>query len=225
MINDKKYWHSPCYAIYNFKHLIGKIGVEKAFHCKKELEAYISALTLLAINHIEGEPWWLQVPESDPPDILAGYWFIKNDGGGGLAIQEIEVFRIEGYTQEKISNAIKRKLHNKAYAPKTTLVGLINRDQEIADLRIISKEVKETKPKISSIWLVGNVDDITQSTYLIFQVFPELKINKIKVNEECERLKPHGHLMRTTWSSKKGTAIKSSIPKQKFPLLIPNGSY
>src|SRR5690242_17404107 len=95
-------WFSPCYAIYNFRELVKRIGVTKAFNKKRELEAYITGITLLGANRSTQKHWWLQIPQNDPPDSLAATVGVNEDNVGVLDIQEVEVFRIEDYVKENI---------------------------------------------------------------------------------------------------------------------------
>lgn len=216
-------WFSPCYAIYPFRDLVQKIGSKKAFQKKKELEAYITGITLLGVNYSEKKLWWLQVPTTDPPDTLAATLTINN-GVGVLNVQQVEIFQIVDRIQEEIWQSIARKLKYKAYDPQTTLVGLINKDIEIKDIRDITEQLKQVSITISSIWLVGDIDP-TQNTYLIFQVWPLPEIYKIEVDKECQRLRQYGHVMRVTRSTKTPSAKMTQVKGSDLPTLIPNGEY
>lgn len=220
----KPIWFNPCYAIYNFRQLTSKIGIKAALQKKKEFEAYITAIALLGVRHYEGRIWWLQIPEKDPPDAFAATMSLNKRKIGILNIQIVEIFRIEDYRKEEILEAIERKIKNKAYDPKTTLVGLINRDEKMKDLNILHLEIKKLNPKISSIWIVGNIDPI-QSNYIVAQLFPDIKSYKINIDEECKNLRKFGTLMRTTRSMKQALAVKVQIRKREAPLLIPGGTY
>ncbi len=217
-------WFSPCYAIYPFRDLVQKIGSKKAFQKKKELEAYITGITLLGVNYSEKKLWWLQVPPNDPPDTLAATLTVNEKGIGVLNVQQVEIFQIGDYVQEEIWEAIARKLKHKAYDPKTTLIGLINKDTEIKDIRNITNQLKQIRISISSIWLIGDIEPM-QNTYLAFQVWPLPEVYKIDVDKECQRLRQYGHVMRATRSTKIPTVKMTQIKRAELPKLIPNGDY
>lgn len=222
--NDKEYWYNPWWAIVNFKKLVKDIGVKKAFDKKKELEAYITAIVLLVVNYSKGEPWWLQIPDEDPPDALAGFWGVNKDKKGSLVMQDVEVFRIEPFKKESISKATIRKLQEKAYPKKTVLIGLINREEDI-DVKYIANDLKDEVIKVSSIWLLGSISDVGYKDYFVAQIFPNPKMYIVNIEKECERLKKYGLLMRTRFSLKDFIMEKVTIPRKDLPLLIPNGSY
>ena len=220
----KNIWYSPCYAIYNFKQLVQQIGIEKAFKKKKELEAYITGIALLGIRYYEGRVWWLQMPDEDPPDVLTMTPSINSKHIGIKNIQLVEVYRIEDSKKEVIQDTIRRKLKDKVYDASTSLIGLINRDEEVKDLRDFKEQINNLKPNISSVWLVGNLDPL-QNNYMVAQLWPETKPYKINIDEECKFLRKFGQILRTTRSLKEARAKRFHIRKSEIPKLIPGGSY
>ena len=223
----KNIWYSPCYAIYNFKQLIQQIGVEKAFNKKKGLEAYITGIALLGVKHYEGRMWWLQVPDEDPPDILAATMSLNSKQVGVKNIQLVEVYLIEDRKKESIADTVKRKLKDKVYDPKTSLVGLINRDEAIKDLSDLNKQIEAVKPNIASVWIVGNIDPL-QNNYIVAQLWPEVKSYKINIDQECKALSKFGVVLRTHRSMKRvsaSTVKRIRVKREQIPTLIPGGSY
>ncbi len=188
---NKNVWFSPRYAINYFWDIarkVGKVSI-KSNKYKKEREAWITAVALLAINKETGRTWWLQIPQSDPPDISC-MTMIKKGNINELNQQDVEVMEITKQSPGTIAQEIKKKLSDKFYPSRYVLIAYLRRTEEIEDLRIVAEEIRSLiKPRISSVWCIGNLSPVSHD-YTVFSLFPDVKQYCLNIIEECNKLMP-----------------------------------
>ncbi len=155
---------------------------------KKEKEAWIMGVALFGVIKITRVRWWLQVPTDDPPDMKA--MMLTPDHDKNLNImnyREVEIMQITKHTNGTIVEEILRKLKGNSYPKEWALVVYLNRAMFIEDMRKISNELVEAKPKIADIWVVASTTP-NANKYILFSLFPEVQTVTYDIDEEMRNL-------------------------------------
>lgn len=189
---SSKIWFSPKFPIYNLWILRSKLGqiVLSGNKFQKDREAWIVSVALLGIIKMTGQLWWLQIPEDDPPDILAMSLTPNTvKGWNELNHRNIEVMEITKHTKNNIVAEILSKLKGMYYEKETCLVVYLRRDQQISDMRQLSKELLQRVHNISDIWILGNTRP-DSNDFVLFSVFPAVEVENFNIDEEVAKLPP-----------------------------------
>ena len=116
---------------------------------------------MLCHSKIEPAEWWIQIPQNDPPDVLAMKLVPHVKGLGNTMEQlQVEVFEISEHDTEDIEKSIERKLGEKDYSGMT-LIAFVRRKQVFAHEKVATY-IQNLKPKALAIFLVAN--EATQGT-------------------------------------------------------------
>lgn len=163
---DEKVWFSPYYVIDQLSK-ITRTGDEKKI--KRAKEAWVCAVAMICHAQARPAEWWIQLPLSDPPDVLAMNITPSNNGTSqDMGVIEVEVFEVSERDQEDIEVSLIRKLGNKDYSDMA-LIGFIRREA-IIDHEVISKKLRKIKPKAKVIFFLA-CEDVFPN-YALIQVYP-----------------------------------------------------
>jgi len=183
-------WFSPKYAIYLLWNLKNKLGdvVLKSDKFKKEREAWVTGVALLAINKMTNNLWWLQVPIEDPPDMLA-MTLISNlkENRNYMNYRYIEVMEINRHSSVDIETEIINKVSDKFYPKETCLLVHIKKDILIMDMKMMSENIHNKIHHLADIWLLGNTKPATND-FILFSIFPKVEVVNFNINEEMDKL-------------------------------------
>lgn len=131
---------------------------------------------MLCRTKAEPTQWWIQIPKSDPPDVLAMNLISTENGNGNyMSILPVEVFEISENNCETIEKSIERKLVGdnglkiKDYS-KTMVVGFVRRKQ-IFNHEIVSDYIKNLNHKASAVYLIVNEENSTNFSFI--GIFPD----------------------------------------------------
>lgn len=165
---SKNIWFSPNYVIGELARTI-KSGNQKKID--KNKEAWVCAVALICRAKAEPAEWWIQIPEKDPPDVLAMHLIPHIEGkGNSLSEQPVEIFEISEFDKgEKIEESIKRKLQDKDYAGNM-VVGFVRR-QEHFDHVSVSTYIKKMNPNSGAVYLIVNEENNTNFSFI--GIFPD----------------------------------------------------
>jgi hypothetical protein len=214
---DSNRWFTPRFAINYLWGLIRIHGdkVLKDSKFKKEREAWILGVALLGISKATQFQWWLQVPESDPPDMYT-MAIVPNleKNWNEFHHREIEIMEITKHTNGSIEDEITKKLKDKFYIKETGLVVYLNRSMQIGDMYEINKNLKKNKLNISDIWGIASISPKSQK-YILFNIYPEVYATSFDIDEEIAKI-PEGDTIDI--SRAKGLAMKlvRNVPATKF---------
>ncbi len=164
---SKDIWFSPCYVINELEKTV-RTGNQKKID--KAKEAWICAVALICRTKVEPTEWWIQVPEKDPPDLLAMH-FVPHAGGKGNSLSQlpVEVFEIREFNNESIEKSIERKLEEKDYSG-AMVVGFVRR-QQFFDHVVVSNHIKKINPNAGSVFLIVNEENNTNFSFI--GIFPD----------------------------------------------------
>jgi hypothetical protein len=164
-----KIWFSPRYVIQEWAN-IERSGDKKKI--KRAREAWVCAVAMTCHSKIEPVEWWIQIPQNDPPDVLAMKLVPHVKGLGNTMEQlQVEVFEISEHDTEDIEKSIERKLGEKDYSGMT-LIAFVRRKQVFAHEKVATY-IQNLKPKALAIFLVAN--EATQGTNFSFiGIFPQV---------------------------------------------------
>lgn len=167
-----KIWFSPCYIINELSNS-ARSGNQKIFD--KNKEAWICAVALLCRSKAEPIEWWVQIPEKDPPDVLAMNIIPHKDGlGNSIVVLPVEVFEISEHDKETIQESVERKLMGvngskiKDYSD-TMVVGFVRR-KEVFDHVQVAEYIKKVSHKAGAIYLIVSEENNTNFSFI--GVFP-----------------------------------------------------
>lgn len=165
---SKNIWFSPNYVINELAKTI-QSGNQKKID--KNKEAWVCAVALICRAKAEPAEWWIQIPEKDPPDVLAMHLIPHVSGkGNSLSEQPVEIFEISEFDKgEKIEESIKRKLKDKDYAGNM-VIGFVRR-QEPFDHIWVSNYIKKIKPNSGAVYLIVNEENNTNFSFV--GIFPD----------------------------------------------------
>lgn len=214
---NEDYWFHPTYAIEYFWDLNKKTNgsAKKSPLYKKEREAWIMGVALLAISKEKNRDWWLQIPKDDPPD-MSCMTMVKNHGHFELNQQDVEIITITKYSKGSISQIIESKLKLKAYPERYVLLIYLSRF-EFFKFEIVAEEIKRVlKDRLSSVWLIGNTEKHNIKKYIVCQIYPKIIQHWIDLDYEIKN-SPEIKFMYTSKVLKKDTTLRkvkaTSIPK------------
>lgn len=169
---SEKIWFSPCYVINELSKSILSLN-QKIID--KNKEAWICAVALLCRSKAEPTEWWLQIPEKDPPDVLAMNIISHKDGlGNSMVVLPVEVFEVSDHDKETIQESIERKLMGvngskiKDYSD-TMVVGFVRR-KEVFDHVQVAEYIKKVNHKAGAVYLI--VSEENNTNYSFIGVFP-----------------------------------------------------
>jgi len=164
---DQKYWFSPCYVIQEWGRITLLGNTQKI---KRANEAWICAVAMICLSKIEPAEWWIQIPENDPPDVLAMKLLPHKDGlGNSLHEFQIEVFEISSHDKkESIEDSIKRKLGVKDYSG-IHIIAFVRR-LGFFDHNILATHIQNLKPKALSVSIMVREEENTNISFI--QLFP-----------------------------------------------------
>jgi len=213
-------WFSPRYAINYLWSQVYRNGqrVLASNKFKKERGAWIMGVALFGVMKIFKTRWWLQIPLTDPPDMLAMTIATNKEMNiNEMHHREIEIMQITKYTKNEIDEEILRKLKNKAYIKETGLVVYLNRTTLIQDMRSLSTKIKEEKINIADIWILG-LESKNSEDYVFFSLLPDVQVIRFNLKEEMDNLGPGDTIeMSRSKGTKmelvKNVALTKFIPK------------
>jgi len=200
-------WFSPRFVIYLLWSLRNKLGevVITSGKYKKEREAWAVAVALLGIIKMTKNLWWVQIPEEDPPDILAMTVAPNlNEGWNYANYRKVEVMGITKYSNETIVNEILNKTKDKYYEKETCLLVHIKRDSKISDMRQLADELKGKVYNLADVWVIGNTEPCT-NRFVLFSIFPDVQVENYNLDDEIAKLPPGDTL---EMERAKGTQMK-----------------
>ena len=136
-------WFSPCYVISELARTVQTRDKKKI---KRHKEAWICAIAMICHSKLRPAEWWLKVPKTDPPDVLAMN-FVPHEGGLGqnMSMLYVEVFEISEHDNESIEKSIERKLGQKDYSGMT-LIAFVRR-KKIFEHEKVATYIQKLKPK------------------------------------------------------------------------------
>jgi hypothetical protein len=178
---NQNIWFSPKYVINELAHgVIDKIPKK----IKRLKEAWICAVAIICWAKNENTEWWIQVPEHDPPDVLAMKLISTEDlKGQDISELKVEVFEISEHDKETVGESIERKLKEKDYLGMT-VVGFVRR-LGLFNHVLIAQRLQNLKPKAGSVSLiVFEGSNRTNVSYI--QLFPEMKKFKVDFGLYCK---------------------------------------
>jgi hypothetical protein len=195
-------WFSPRYVINELTQSI-RSGNKK--NIKRNKEAWICAVAIICHSKIRNEEWWIQVPQKDPPDVLA-MKLVPNIKGSGenISLLLVEVFEISAHDKESIEKSIERKLGVKDYSGMT-LIGFVRREG-IFDHENVATYIQKLKPKVLCVILIVSEEKSTNFSYI--QLFPECVKFKYDFGLFCKTTKQRDFIeLRRGTKTKKDDAI------------------
>ena len=160
-------WFSPCYVI---SELASTVRTRDKKKIKRHKEAWICAVAVICHSKLRPAEWWIQIPQKDPPDVLAMN-FVPHEGGLGqsMSMLYVEVFEISEHDNESIEKSIERKLGTKDYSGMT-LIAFVRRKQ-IFEHEKVATYIQQLKPKALCIFLI--VSEENSTNFSLVQLFPE----------------------------------------------------
>ncbi|MEI6281085.1 MAG: hypothetical protein WCP17_03780 [bacterium] len=160
-------WFSPCYVI---SELARTVATRDKGKIKRAKEAWICAVAMICHSKLKPAEWWIQIPQNDPPDVLAMN-FVPHEGGLGqsMSMLYVEVFEISEHDNESIEKSIERKLGTKDYSGMT-LIAFVRR-KEIFEHEKVATYIQQLKPKALCIFLI--VSEENNTNFSLVQLFPE----------------------------------------------------
>lgn len=160
-------WFSPCYVINELARTVATRDKKKI---KRAKEAWICAVAVICHSKLKPAVWWIQIPQNDPPDILAMNLIPHKDGlGQSMSILYVEVFEISEHDNESIEKSIERKLGTKDYSGMT-LIAFVRRKQNFEHEKVATC-IQKLKPKALCIFLI--VSEKNSTNFSLVQLFPE----------------------------------------------------
>lgn len=212
-------WFSLRFVIYHLWKLrktYGKVVVLSNKY-QKEREAWIVAVALLGITKMTRRLWWVQIPEEDPPDILA-MTVISNEkkGWNDINYRKVEVMEITKYSKHDIVHEIINKVKDKYYEKETCLVVYLRLDTNIKDMRKISTKLKGKFNNLADIWIIGNTKPDTND-FIVFSIFPEVHVITYNIDEEINKLPPGDTLVLSRTKGIKMKLIRGVFPVKFNP--------
>ncbi len=160
-------WFSPCYVIDELARIVQTQDKTKI---KKAKEAWICAVALICLSKLKPAERWIQVPQNDPPDVLAMEFVPSKDGlGQNMSMLYVEVFEISQHDNESIEESIERKLGKTDYS-NMTLIAFVRR-KKIFEHEKVATYIKRLKPKALCIFLI--VSEENNTNFSLIQIFPE----------------------------------------------------
>lgn len=205
-------WFSPKYAINYFWNIARKEGNKsiKLNQYKKEREAWIVSVMLLAINIDTNKYWYLQIPEDDPPDISC-MTVIK----GVIEQQDVEVMEITKQSLGSISEEVKKKLKNKVYPKRYVLIIYLRRAELIKNPIELAKKLSNiVKNKMSAVWLMGSTSP-TKHDHVMLNLYPRVERYDLNIIKEFEKL-PRVDVIRMYRSTKRKVVKLKTNKNYKF---------
>lgn len=144
-----KQWDHPVKGLLKCSKAL-KNGLLKA--SKKERELYCVVLTALALKEDSESEWWVNVPQSDPPDGLV--MTIVEEGPSIFKgyLRELEVLE-HRKSPELLFDGIKGKMQEKSYTPDTVLVCLLL-TQGVYNLQLLAKKLQSISSFIGHVFLI-----------------------------------------------------------------------
>lgn len=160
-------WFSPCYVI---NELARTVATRDKRKIKRAKEAWICAVAVICHSKLKPAEWWIQIPQNDPPDVLAMN-FVPHEGGLGqsMSMLYVEVFEISEHDNESIEKSIERKLGTKDYSGMT-LIAFVRR-KRIFEHEKVATYIQQLKPKALCIFLI--VSEENNTNFSLVQLFPE----------------------------------------------------
>ena len=156
-------WFSPKYVINELGRAIARKESPKRYK-----EAWVCAVALIC--HSKQLEWWIQMPENDPPDVLAMNLVAREDGRAPyLSLIKVEIFEISSFDDEDVEESIERKLKNKDYSGMI-LVGFVRR-KGVFNHKSVSDYIKKLKPKMYALFLIAFEGIGTNVSFI--ELFPE----------------------------------------------------
>lgn len=160
-------WFSPCYVINELRRAI---QTQDKVIIKRTKEAWICAVALICHTKMKPAEWWIQIPNIDPPDVIAMNLVPTADGlGQNMSILKVEIFEISQHDDESIEKSIERKLGNSDYSGMT-LIAFVRR-MTFFEHEKVSDYIKKLKPKAFCIFLILSEENNTN--FSLIQIFPE----------------------------------------------------
>jgi len=207
-------WFSPRFAIFLLWKLRDRFGKDVISNrkYKREREAWAVAVALLGIIKRTGVLWWIQIPEEDPPDVLAMTLTPNQEKNQNDAnYREVEVMLITKHTNRLITEEILEKMQDKYYNKKTCLLVHIARDSRINDMRELAEDLKGKIHDLADIWLIGNTKPKTNN-FILFSLFPSIEVENFNIDEEILKL-PIGDVLEL----ERAKGIKAHLIRKEFP--------
>lgn len=211
-------WFSPRFAIHLLWALKDRLGeiVITTNNYKKEREAWVVASALLGIIRMTNALWWLQIPEEDPPDILAmTVTPNENEGWNYVNYRKVEVMEITKHTNKAITDEILDKIGDKFYEKETCLLVYLVRDSKIQDMRKLTEELKGKVHNLADIWILGNTNALTND-FILFSVFPDVQVERYSLDEEIAKLPP-GDMIEMSRSKGTNMELVKGAPRKFNP--------
>lgn len=164
---NENIWFSPCYVINELARTVATRDKKKI---KRTKEAWICAVAMICHSKLKPAEWWIQIPQNDPPDVLAMNLIPHKDGlGQSMSMLYVEVFEISEHDNESIEKSIERKLGQKDYSGMT-LIAFVRR-KRIFEHEKVATYIQNLNPKALCIFLI--VSEENNTNYSLVQLFPE----------------------------------------------------
>jgi len=218
---NENIWFTPRFAINYFAiafHHFGNFAVTSN-KFKKAKEAWIMGVSLLGINKLTNNQWWLQVPKTDPPDMIC--MFIEESGNGFnfLNYRYVEITEITKHNKGTITDQIAKKLENKRYGKEYALLVYLEREEVIPDLRVLSAEIQKAKPEVADIWCLGSILPDSPE-FMLFSLYPDSQRIDFDAFKEISKI-PKGDILTAIKSKGKAmirvktTSLHEFMPNKK----------
>lgn len=171
---SKDRWFSPKFAIEELSRAAARGETPEKY--KRYQEAWVCGVALTCFSDANNEDWWIQIPEKDPPDVLAMRVIPHIEGKGQTMLQaKLEVFEISAHDKETVFESIVRKIGVHDYLGMTLIAFL--RRPSIFDNQKLADDLIKLNPKADKIIVLaseldtfGNKPGPTE--FSVIEVFP-----------------------------------------------------
>jgi len=191
-----KQWDHPVKGLFKYAQSMKEHGGDILKLPKKDRERYCVSLVGLALKNDSNLDWWMNMPSPDPPDgLVITLRQEKNDAYMGY-LREVEVVEHRD-APEKIFNAIRNKMIEKAYESNTILVCLAL-TPAIYDLQKLAKMLSLINSSLRHVFVVFTGISLThsltspiqmQTTYTMVQLLPVFEQTTLDVQPHLDDFK------------------------------------
>ncbi len=191
-----KQWDHPVKGLFKYAQSTKEHGGDILKLPKKDRERYCVSLVGLALKNDSNLDWWMHMPNPDPPDgLVITLRQEKNDAYMGY-LREVEVVEHRD-APEKIFDAIRNKMIEKAYESNTILVCLVL-TPAIYDLQKLAKMLSLIKSSLKHVFVVFTGISLTQgltspiqmqTTYTMVQLLPVFEQTTLDVQPHLDDFK------------------------------------
>ena len=208
-------YHHPCRVFIDY--------LQKGVKTKAMTELFYASLFAYFNFKSTGVEFYVQCPETDPPDAKM---VTPHTINGNLAYRDIEIFVVKDFkSEEDILEKTQKKMHNKKYGEHVVLIGILEPKQtgpfDIYGLEDLFKSVKFT---LHHVFFIFPTVELRAGTiilkYVLVQVQP---VFNIMIVERDELTKTCNAMTGGFFYELAGRGKPSlkNINKDEVPVLIP----